>query len=327
MTLASRMKTWRNARRARGGGMTQLLIWVRVRDANFLKDIFGKLADPSERGSDYRSSACQWLFRRRVPVYHFSGTSYSAEIDLPFIGPHWFRRPAGGRVTGSLGTWIELTPKEADEITLRCRSAVSNALETWLRNNSLTGQVRDHVGVAMDPDFADPDFCIHHLHEGDSVIRPADDSAFEENEARIAREVEREALQSCLHQDDDPTVVYYEGFFGVPSRCHAIHRREGDRIIFALVHIKHGGSSPTHMIEKLAAEMRKRFYPSIPVEKIEWYDCFMVFDHEAARINRVIIDQQGWHWQEAKDLPNDFVQEIEDTVQRNNKLARELDQQ
>ena len=321
MALVGRMREWREAQRQRAGGMTQLTTWVPSRSAKFLKEIFARLADPGERGEDYRLVVAPWRWRRRVVADRFPGINFSAEIDLPYHGPHWFTRPAGGRVTGSYETWIELTPNEAGEVSSLCRAAVSEALSGWLRERGLYGKVRDHVGVALEPDFARPG---HPLGKDESVIRPATEAAFEENEAKIAREVEREALRSCRHPTDDPTVVYYEGFFGIPSRCHVVHRREGNRVLFALGHIQHGGTSPTNMIEELTVEMWKRFYPEDHFDSIEWFDCWpQPFSMRGeVSVSRVILSKDrkgegrsGPVWQPAgPDVPKDFIDEVRRVV-------------
>ncbi len=312
--VVDRMKAWREAKLARSGGMHKLQTWVPLRHAGFLKQIFEKLGDPSSRGDDYRLIASSWLSRRRAQRAEYSGTDYSAEIDLPSFGPWWFSKPAGGRVYGSFETWIELDPNEADEVNMLCKSAVSEALEKWLKGNGQLGKLKDHVGVTLRGDFTDPDY---RRREGDIVIRPQTDAEFEKNEARIARDVEREALMSTRHPTDDPTVVYYEGFDGVPSRCHAIHRRVGDRILFALLHIQYGGISPTNMIEDLTVEMWKRFYPSDPFKNIDWYDCFTVWEGAGPQINRVKLDRDRWCWESADDLPADFIEEIKAAAQTN----------
>lgn len=321
MALVGRMRKWREAQRQRAGGMTQLTIWVPTRAAEYLRDIFGRLADPSERGEDYRLIVAPWIRRRRVVGERFPGTDFSAEIDLPYHGPHWFMRPAGGRVTGSYDTWIELTPVEANEISLLCKGAVSKALSSWLRERDLYGKVCDHTGVALDPDFTQPGYPPR---EDESVIRPTTDAEFEENEAKIAREVEREALQSRRHPTDDPTVAYYEGFHKVPSRCHVVHRREGKRVLFALGHIQHGGTSPTNMIEELAVEMWKRFYPKERFKTIEWFDAWPEHYSLTGRFHmqRVLFPEDtkgggrsGPVWVPVdEDVPKDFVDEVQRAI-------------
>lgn len=314
MALVGRMREWREAQRQKSGGMVQLTTWVPSRSAEFLRDIFARLADPGERGSDYRLVTSFWTRRRRAVGDWFRGFDFSAEIDLPFHGPHWHMRPAGGRVYGSGETWIELTPNEAQDVDRACREAVSAALSTWLREHDLHGKLRDHVGVALGTDFSHP---AYPSREGDSVIRPETEDAFEANEAKIAREVEREALQSRRHPTDDPTVVYYEGFHKIPSRCHVVHRREGDRILFALGHIQYGGTSPTNMIEELAAEMWKRFYPKDRFDCIEWFDAWperysLTNQFHIQRVRFANAKQGGGGpvWLPAGDIPADFVDEV-----------------
>jgi len=321
MSLGSRMKAWRAAQRERLGGMENFSIWMPARHASFLKEIFEKLADPGSRGDDYRLAASGWLRSRRAPAYVFAGTDFSCVIDLPSVGPSWHMRPAGGRVYGSYETWVEMTPNEADELKLALMSAVSSKLEEWLRERELLGKLVDHVGVALHPDFAQPDY---QPRDGDSLHRPLGDDEFESNEAKIAREVEREAHQSRMHPTDDPTVVYYDGAWNVPSRCHAIHGRYDDQILFALVHIPFGGTSPTNMIEELSAEMWKRFYPKDKFDQIEWFDCHtMPFDERTAQINLVDLkgDSPSWSSVNVGNLPPDFVAAINDAVTRDRDIA------
>jgi hypothetical protein len=84
------------APRQKAGGMTALTVWVANRSAAFLHEIFGRLTDPGERGSDYRFVTSFWTGRRRAIGDRFPGCGFSAVIDLPFHGPHWHVRPAGG---------------------------------------------------------------------------------------------------------------------------------------------------------------------------------------------------------------------------------------
>lgn len=332
MALVGRMREWRDVQRRKAGGMVQLTTWVPQRSAEYLRDIFARLADPGERGDDYRLVVARWPRRRRVVAQHCEGTDFSAEIDLPFLGPHWYMQPAGGRVTGPGETWIELTPAEAGEVSSRCKNATSDALAGWLREHDLLGKLRDHTGVALDTDFASSSYPAR---DDDSLMRPDTEEAFLENEARIARELEREALRSRKHPTDDPTVVEYEGAFGVPSRCHALHRREGDRVLFALGHIRHGGTSPTNMIGELATRMRARFYPDMPAERIEWFDCWSGYDTsfgDGVRIARVHLqcDTRGRYtdpqWSHGPELPEDFRAEITRVLEPGAAVAAEKTQ-
>ena len=83
MALMGRMREWREAQRQKAGGMLPLTVWVPARAADYLKIIFGRLADPSDRGEDYRLAASAWLYRRRVPAARFEGVDFAAEIDMP----------------------------------------------------------------------------------------------------------------------------------------------------------------------------------------------------------------------------------------------------
>jgi len=123
-------------------------------------------------------------------------------------------------------------------------------------------------------------------------------------------------LQSRRHPTDDPTVVYYEGFHKIPSRCHVVHRRDGDRVLFALGHIQYGGTSPTNMIEELATEMWKRFYPKDRFDRIEWFDAwpesYSLSNQFHIQRVRFPDGKQGGGpmWLPAGDLPADFVDEV-----------------
>jgi hypothetical protein len=310
-----RMKQWREAQRQRAGGMVEIATWVPQRSAKFLKEIFARLGDPSERGDNYRAAVSRWSNRRRVVGTEYVGTSYSAEIDLPFLGPHWHQRPAGGRVMGAYDTWIELTPDEASEVSELCETAISETLHGWLNRKGVLGTVRDHVGVALDPDFAQSDY---RPRNGDSLFRPESDDEFAKNEAEIAQGVAEAATKSRLHHTDDPTIVYYPGFWGIPSRCHAIHRRYNDVVLFALVHVKNGGTSPTNMIGELTRRMHKTFYPDVPFANIQWFDVFRLpwERDQDLHINQVNFEKDGETgsakalWQPAGQLPDDFIDDI-----------------
>lgn len=309
-----RMKQWREAQRQRAGGMVEITTWVPQRAAKFLKEIFGRLGDPGERGDSYRLLVSSWGKRRRVVGAEYLGTSYSAEIDLPYVGPHWHLRPAGGRVMGSFETWIELTPDEAAEVSALCQEAISKALDEWLAKRELVGTVRDHVGVALDPDFAQTGY---QLRSSDSLFRPESEEEFAKNEAEIAQGVAETAAKSRLHHTDDPTIVYYPGFLGVPSRCHAIHRWHDGVVLFALVHVPNGGTSPTNMMGELTRRMHKTFYPDVPISKIQWFDVFQLSWESAQdlHINRVDFEKNDDGslrvlWRSADTLPDDFVDDI-----------------
>lgn len=314
-----RMKQWREAQRQRAGGMVEISTWVPVRASKFLKDIFALLGDPSERGDSYRLIVSSWLNRRRVVDAKFHGTSYSAEIDLPYLGPHWHQRPAGGRIFGDCETWVELTPDEAREVSELCQTAVSEILEGWLTKREMIGTLRDHVGVALDPDFANVDYLPR---PEDSLFRPETEEEFAKNEAEIAQGVAEAAYNSRRHPRDEPTIVYYPGAFGFPSRCHAIHRVINDEILFALVHVPNGGTSPTNMIVELTRRMHKSYYPDVHFSKIRWFDVYRIpwRSDDEIHINSVEFKKDNESgstkviWGRADRLPDDFVGDISRAV-------------
>ncbi len=308
-----RMAMWRESQRRRAGGMVEVSTWVPQRAADFLKDIFGRLADPGERGDDYRSIVASWRFRRRVvgPVY--DGSDYSAEIDRPRLGAHWYSRPIGGRVIqSSQETWIELTPDEAEEVHRLCERTVSDALSSWLNNRNLKGRIVDKVGVALDTFFAEPEY---RARDGEIVLRPRSDAEFIESEVEIAQAVKDDALRSRLHHTENPAVTYYPGSFGLPSRCYVVHRRVGSTVLFAMAHIYEGGTSPTIIFRDLAKRFHKQFYPDVKFESIQWFDCWRQIwePSKALKISRVRISENGGdtEWEHGAQVPEDFREEIE----------------
>ena len=50
------------------------------------------------------------------------------------------------------------------------------------------------------------------------------------------------------------------------------HRKHQGRVQFALIHMPHGGTSPTNMVESLATHFRQRFNPKIDPGLIDWFD-------------------------------------------------------
>lgn len=305
-----RMTRWREAQRRRAGGMVEISTWVPSRAATFLKEIFGRLADPGSRGDAYRQIATAWLKRRRVVGDNFDGGLWWAEIDRPILGTSWYSRPAGGRVVHIDDTWVELTPDEASEVKEKCRAAISGVLQQWLDAKGLTGRVVDKVGVAPDTYFSRGDF---RPGPDDVLLRPVDDDEFERNEVEIAQAVKDAALKASLHPTDDPTIVYFSGVGGFPSRCHAIHQRIGGRVLFALVHVPNGGTSPTNMILELIKKMHRQFYPGLQLRDIDWFDCWVLpwESPDEPTIARVVEGEGGIpNWQAPGDLPEEFVGRI-----------------
>ena len=122
---------------------------------------------------------------------------------------------------------------------------------------------------------------------------------------------------SVPHLTSSSAIIHYEGFHGIPSRCHVIHRRHGNRILFAFGIMEDGGTSPTNMIEELATAMWQRFYPKDRFDRIEWFDAW---PEHFLPTNRLHIQRVGllrskgqsepvWR-RVGPDVPKDFVEEI-----------------
>ncbi|HEV2424018.1 MAG TPA: hypothetical protein VGZ29_04230 [Terriglobia bacterium] len=166
----------------------------------------------------------------------------------------------GGRVVRPGDTHIELSPDEADALRERLSRSCQREIEAWLKEQDLTNAVRDSTGVVTGREAPE------------DPHRPADDSAFAENEARIARAHTEAARSSRKPPVDDPSVIQYEGNHGFPSFCQIVHRKQGERVQFALIHMPNGGTSPTNMFESLATHLRQRFYPKVDAGRIDWFD-------------------------------------------------------
>ncbi len=175
-------------------------------------------------------------------------------------GPHWFLKNIGGRIIGPERTHVELTPQEADELQHRLRRCCQDEIEAWLKDKRLFDRVRDNTGVVTGD------------HAREDPNRPEDDAAFAANEARIAKAVTEWAVASRRPPGSDPSIVQYEGVAGYPSFCQVVHRRQGDRVQFAVIHMPNGGTTPTNMIESLATFLRQKFYPDVEAGHIDWFD-------------------------------------------------------
>jgi hypothetical protein len=125
--------------------------------------------------------------------------------------------------------------------------------------------MRDDTGVVTDKQFLD------HA-AGKDPNRPADETAFAANEAKIASFVMAAVRATLKPHAADPSVIEYEGLSGFPSFCQIAHRKRGNRVQFALIHMDQGGTSPTNRFAGLATYMRQRFYPDVGAGQIDWYD-------------------------------------------------------
>ena len=100
--------------------------------------------------------------------------------------------------------------------------------------------------------------------------------------------------------------------WGAIGLCHVTHRREGDRILFALGHVNPGrGSSHTNCIESVAPAMWQRYYPLDPFESIAWLDAAWVPDHGGClEVTRVAFPDED-HVEfsgSVDDIPEDFIE-------------------
>ena len=119
----------------------------------------------------------------------------------------------------------------------------------------------------------------------------------------------------------EPTVITFDGFHGWPSRCHLVHRRHGERILVAFGLIENGGTSPTNMMDELAAAVRQRFYPKDRFDRIEWFDAWP--EHysltDRFHIQRVHIGDPkvgaGLVWRPVgRNVPAEFVEEVRQVI-------------
>jgi len=61
----------------------------------------------------------------------------------------------GGRITGSDGTHIELSPEKATDLKERLSCVCQKEIESWARSCKLRGRVRDDTGVVTDNQLQD----------------------------------------------------------------------------------------------------------------------------------------------------------------------------
>ncbi len=126
---------------------------------------------------------------------------------------------------------------------------------------------------------------------------------------------------AAVQPTGSPAIIHYEGGQGTPSRCHVVHRRFGNRVLFAFGIMEDGGTSPTNMFEELTAAMWKRFYPKDSFDRIEWFDAWP--EHysltERFHIQRVEFSRSnlgsGPVWFPiGADVPKDFVEEVRQVI-------------
>jgi hypothetical protein len=313
------MTLWRSKKRSQEAGrLAQICVWAPETEAELARQLCTRVAEPTERGEKLRGSLFQQLHRRRTICYEWHGFTTRVEIDYPFVGRWWSLKNIGGRILGPLRTHVELSPDEAAALRERLNRCCQREVEAWLKENDLLDRVRDDTGVVTGDDATeDPN-------------RPADETAFAANEARIAREVLEAAWASRKPPMNHPSIVEFEGVHGFPSFCQIAHRKQDDRVQFALIHMNNGGTSPTNMFESLATHLRQRFYPKVDAGKIDWYDVqpaevytwrpLTILSVTMQHANGVYSDP-AWH--KPNDFPEDWLAIITDIIVRG-EAARKL---
>jgi len=324
----NRMRLWRSKKTSQEAGrQTQVCVWTPEQDAELVRQLCTRLAEPSERGSSLRSVLMKQLNRRRTIGDTWSAGGWTVEFDRPFVGPWWFMRQIGGRIIGPLETHIELQPEEANELNLRLDKLIAREIEAWASEKKFYGTMRDDTGVILSESLTLP-------HEDRVIRRPASDAEFAANEARIARTIHDAAIAYRKPPFKDSSLIEFEGAFGFPSFCQIAHRQHQGRVQFALIHMPNGGSSPTNMVESLATLMRLRFYPKLDPGLIDWFDVVPPGTYDMFReivIHAVTLQHANGvysdpDWSGAPDDPSgDWRAFIEATIERGRK-ARELAQ-
>ena len=309
----NRMKLWREKKKSQEAGrLTQVCVWTPEADAAWSRDICSRVAEPTERGESLRRRLLAQVNRRRTIGHEWRGQSAHVELDYPLVGPWWLMRNIGGRVIDQYGTHVELSPEEADSLGQRLRLCCQQEIESWLEQNKLMGRVRDNTGVVIGREAPN------------DTHRPADDAAFAENEARIAKAVTERGFASRKPPFNDSSIIQYEGFSGFPSFCQIVHRRQGNRIQFGVIHMPNGGTTPTNMIESLATFLRQKFYPEVDAGLIDWFDvrpAEIYFTHELNIAAVTMKHANGVYsnpkWHEVTDkLAPDWLALIEETINK-----------
>lgn len=256
MTLLKRLITGASRRRL---GLRMIGTHVEPRTESFLKAIFAKLAGVGELGEYYRLAVATWPLRRRPLLLQYFGMSDTLEIDGPQVGRHL--SPIGGRVISSnRKAWIELTPEQAVEVRDRVKHAVDSALNQWIDDHHLSGQHIDTTGVARE------------IQHEPWAKHWKDDDEFALNEARIAKDVvEKEQQRHAVL--NDPSVYYFTGPYGAPSRCRVIEADVNGVFTVCLSNILPlSGTSTTNVIEDLVTQLYHDRFNAHAAEDISWYE-------------------------------------------------------
>lgn len=156
------------------------------------------------------------------------------------------------------------------------------------------------------------------------------------SEARIVRAVIEAGFNRRKPPFHDDSVVEYEGVSGYPSFCQIAHRKHGGRVQFALIHMRHGGTSPTNMIESLATHFRQHFYPKVDPGLIEWFDVVPpdIYDtppfHGKPTIHPVTLQHANGvyrhpQWDNGDNLPQDWIDFVAGVIERSRNLRQHVE--
>jgi hypothetical protein len=159
---------------------------------------------------------------------------------------------------------------------------------------------------------------------------------FAPSEARIARAAIESGFDRRKPHFQDDSVVEYEGFSGYPSFCQVAHRKRQGRVPFALIHMPHGGASPTNMFESLATHFRQQFYPKVDPGLIDWFDVVPPDAYDPGSWPRKItinpitlLHANGVYrnpeWDNGDNLPQDWIDFVAGVIDRSRKVREHLE--
>jgi hypothetical protein len=131
-------------------------------------------------------------------------------------------------------------------------------------------------------------------------------------------------------------VIEYEGFSYYPSFCQIAHRKHQGRVQFALIHMPHGGTSPTNMIESLATHFRQQFYPKVDPGLIDWFDVVPPNTYSSGPpFDKLSIDPVTMQhangvyanpeWSSGDHLPQDWIDFVAGVIDRSRKVRQHVE--
>jgi hypothetical protein len=134
----NRMKVWRIRKMSQEAGrQTQICVWAPEHDADLVREICTRVAEATSRGEELRRSLTPQIGRRRTIYAQWVGTTFRVEIDYPFVGVRRSMLNIGGRITGSDGTHIELSPEDATDLKDRVSCVCQKEIQSWAKSRKL----------------------------------------------------------------------------------------------------------------------------------------------------------------------------------------------